>query len=884
MITIKQLTARNFLSIGNATQSVDFDRTDLTLVLGENLDVGDNGSRNGVGKAQPLHCKIKTPTGWTTMGEIDVGDQVLCPDGSISTVLKTFPQGNIETYRVTFADGRTTECCKNHLWAVFSHRFSNIGESKSKVLTTKELIPLIDRNDPTRYVYIPLVDNQLPDIELPMDPYIMGALLGGGSFSQGTYIGFTSADDNIAANLGLSGTLSHTKFIPEIYKSGSAAQKLDLLAGLVDTCGHVGGNGVTISTSSEQMANDIQEMVWSIGGIASVTYKAGLRKYSICIRYSEPMKLSKLSRTIDKLSSDKQYKNLRLRIDKIEKIGCQESKCILIDHHDHLYITDNYIVTHNTSLINALSYALYGSAITNIKKENLINKSNGKSMLVTLDFEKDNIQYRIERGRKPNITKFFVGEDEQSFTDDAQGDSRETQAEIERLLNMSHDIFKHIVALNTYTEPFLTLRANDQRTIIEQLLGITLLSEKADILKEQTRITKDSITAEEYRIKAVNDANSRITEQIESLKRRQTMWIQQHTADINKLQLGLDALLLLDIDNELAQHKNVIGYNQKKKDLLDLNNALSREIAALAKENKIVDKIASEINVVIDQKCHSCGQEMSVDKHAALMLTKVTSLHESALIVRDHEGTIMSLQAAISDIGELGQAPDTFYEQEQDAIHHRITVDSIQQQIINKVAITDPYSEQIDDMINKAIETIEYTVMNSLSRTKEHQEFLLKLLTNKDSFIRKRIIDQNLTYLNARLEQYLGRIGLPHTVRFLNDLSVSIMEYGRDLDFFNLSRGEMQRLIISLSFAFRDVYENLYQPINLLFVDEMVDAGLDAAGIDNAISILKQLARDNHKSVWLVSHKDELISRVNSVLKVVKSNGFTEYANEVEEL
>ena len=159
---------------------------------------------------------------------------------------------------------------------------------------------------------------------------------------------------------------------------------------------------------------------------------------------------------------------------------------------------------------------------------------------------------------------------------------------------------------------------------------------------------------------------------------------------------------------------------------------------------------------------------------------------------------------------------------------------------------------------------------------------LKKLLTNKDSFIRKRIVDQNLAYLNTRLEGYLGAIGLPHSVVFLNDLSVEIQELGRDLDFDNLSRGERNRLILSLSWAFRDVWESLYQPINLLFIDELVDSGMDSAGVENAMGVLKRMSRERNKSVWLVSHKDELVGRVNNVLKVVKENGFTSYDTDIE--
>jgi energy-coupling factor transporter ATP-binding protein EcfA2 len=248
----------------------------------------------------------------------------------------------------------------------------------------------------------------------------------------------------------------------------------------------------------------------------------------------------------------------------------------------------------------------------------------------------------------------------------------------------------------------------------------------------------------------------------------------------------------------------------------------------------------------------------------------------------EQAGQLQLFQATRKELGELGLQPKVFYDKEEDAIHHRSTVSSLQTQLAGKVAETDPYDEQIEEMKTTALAEIDYTVMNELMRVKEHQEFLLKLLTNKDSFIRKRIIDQNLSYLNARLGYYLDKIGLPHTVKFLNDLSVEIQELGRELDFDNLSRGERNRLILSLSWAFRDVWESLYQPINLLFIDELVDSGMDTSGVENALAILKKMTRENNKSIWLVSHKDELAGRVNNILTVVKENGFTTYNNDVE--
>lgn len=538
--------------------------------------------------------------------------------------------------------------------------------------------------------------------------------------------------------------------------------------------------------------------------------------------------------------------------------------------------------TGKTTIINALSYALYGNALTNIKKDNLINKTNAKSMLVTIDFEKDGIDYRIERGRKPNTMKFFVAGNEKEITDDAQGDSRETQAEIERMLGMSHEMFKHIVALNTYTEPFLALKANDQRMMIEQLLGITLLSEKADALKEQIKSTKDAITQEEFRIKAVGDANKRIEEQIEALKKRQRLWKAKHEEDTVKLQTALDELLKIDIDAEIAAHKSLTEYNKKRKDIDDITKHLRRAEQDQSREVKNMTKLEQDIKALEDHKCHACGQEFHDAKHEQVLLGKQQDMDTAVANLETAVNDIAAFSAALTELGNLGEFPRVFYDKEEDAIHHRSSIANLQQQLETKSTETDPYDEQIGEMQTQAVEEISFDLINELTNVKDHQEFLLKLLTNKDSFIRKRIIDQNLSYLNARLGQYLDRIGLPHTVKFNNDLSVSITELGRDLDFDNLSRGERNRLILSLSWAFRDVWESLYQPINLLFIDELVDSGMDSSGVENALAILKKMSRDGNKSVWLVSHKDELAGRVNNTLHVVKENGFTTYNTDVD--
>jgi len=538
--------------------------------------------------------------------------------------------------------------------------------------------------------------------------------------------------------------------------------------------------------------------------------------------------------------------------------------------------------TGKTTIINALSYALYGNALSNIRKDNLVNKTNAKNMLVSLDFSVGSTAYRIERGRKPNILKFYVDNHEQEVADNAQGDSRETQTAIEDVLGLSHDMFKHILALNTYTEPFLSLKANDQRTIIEQLLGITLLSERAERIKELNRETKDGITQEEFRIRAVQEANKRIEEQIESLKRRQTLWVTKHKEELDQLQNGLDELQKIDIAAEIQAHKDHASWDLQRKEFNELATAISRAKLDLQREQKSADKLSKEIATLESHTCHTCGQPFHDAKQTAVLAAKQKELDEATDQVALHSDTLTKLQEASDAIGDIGKPPKMYYDREEDAISHRTTLAGLEQQIKSKSGEADPYGEQIDEMQSQALQEVNYDTLNGLTRLQEHQEFLLKLLTSKDSFIRKKIIEQNLSYLNARLTYYLDRIGLPHTVVFQNDLTVSIEELGRELDFDNLSRGERNRLILSMSWAFRDVYESLYQPINVLFVDEMIDSGLDTQGVENSLALLKHMSRERHKSIWLVSHRDELAGRVENILRVVKEGGFTSYNTDID--
>ena len=536
-----------------------------------------------------------------------------------------------------------------------------------------------------------------------------------------------------------------------------------------------------------------------------------------------------------------------------------------------------------TTMVNALSYALYGNAITNIRKNNLINKTNSKGMLVTVEFEVNGIEYRIERGRSPNVLKFMVNNvDAIEETDEGQGEMRLTQHEIERVFGMNHIMFKHLIVLNTYNEPFLALSANNQRDIIENLLGITILSEKADVLKELFKITKDNIKEEEYRIKGVDTANEQIKKSITDLQRRQRVWASRNADTMAELERNIVELESLNIQDELEAHVALEEYNRARAEQIDCNKAIAGFTAEIQRENRSLIKAQGDLDAAENHKCYACGQDLHDVTNNNVITKKQADILESTNAITELNESVAEITSALKDITIPDTVPVTKYATTQEAYEQQSQLATVTSKLADTRAAEDPYTDQIIQLEKNGLQPTNWDTMNNLHNLREHQEFLLKLLTNKDSFIRKRIIEQNLQYLNTRLNYYLNKLGLPHEVVFQSDLNVEITELGRELDFDNLSRGERNRLILGLSWAFRDVHESTNTPIDFMAIDELIDSGMDSNGVESALSVLKKMHRDRDKNIFLISHREELVGRVNNTLYVVKENGFTSFSLDQE--
>ena len=356
----------------------------------------------GCGKAQPLYSKLLTANGYVNMQDIKVGDKVFGDDGQLHEVLGVFPQGYKDVYEITLSDKTKCRCSDEHLWTVY-----NVNKHREETITVNDMLNygLYRFNKHKKGTFkkwmfkLPYIEPiNFDKKEVPIDPWVFGMLIGDGSFREGCVSislyekdskdkmlsklklanldlgnipfelgGFNichingkyNALKNSIKDLGLFGHRSEEKFIPDIYKYNSYSVRLELLRGLFDSGGTIQDNStLSYSTSSKQLAYDVQFLVQSFGGTCSIsekerhyTYngerKEGLNSFDLYIKMPEGIKIFTSDKHNSRCTKKQHVTNYRIIRD-IKYIGKEPCQCIYIDSESHLYLTDNLIPTHNT--------------------------------------------------------------------------------------------------------------------------------------------------------------------------------------------------------------------------------------------------------------------------------------------------------------------------------------------------------------------------------------------------------------------------------------------------------------------------------------------------------------------------------------------------------
>lgn len=545
-----------------------------------------------------------------------------------------------------------------------------------------------------------------------------------------------------------------------------------------------------------------------------------------------------------------------------------------------------------TTILNAIVYALYNRALTDdVNVDSLINNINKKNMEVTLDFTIGDMCYRIVRARKMksgpsgNYVMFYARSGDFDFTDKddlSKGHSvYDTDKDIVVTVGMKFDIFTRIVIFSAMKEPFFnlplrvhgTLKKANQTDFIEELFGLTELSEKAEELKNQTRDVTRRLTEVQSEIQHQEKEHARYLEQLASAEKRVGLWEKTHITDIQTIEDTLTEYAGFDFDLEWEL------INCEKELRTEMANLETNE-AAIEKQLKLASKAkktnADELAVLAEAKCPYCEQEFANNEHKVTDCTDKLAVAESEIETLTREWTAIgdNINELLTKIAEVqGQRKLKVRGTELSQIQRSVELG--QSQLDQLRSATNPFIEPLEELKNMAITPVDYTEINSLTKKVEHHEFLYKLLTKKDSFVRRNLLNKNLPYLNQKLQDYLTELGLAHKVEFTHELTAKITQFGRELGFGNLSAGQKARVNIALSFAFRDVLQSMHTPVNICLLDEILDVGLNGSGVQMAVRMLKRKARDEKLSMYVISHRDEIDSSFDRTLTVQISKGFS---------
>jgi len=713
-----------------------------------------------------------------------------------------------------------------------------------------------------------------------------------------------------------------------------------------------------------------------------------------------------------------------------------------------------------STIINAISYGLYDKPVSDISKDGLINNINNKNMEVVVEFEKNKHHYKVRRYRKMKGNGVELWEDDNDITPDSIGN---TNALIEGILNMPHDLFVRVIIFSAVNVQFLNLPMRQQANMLEELLDLKLLSDKGEALKEQIKDTKRSVEMEDEHIIQANKECHRFVKQYERAYIRAAEWEDNNKADIKECSNKLNALLQIDIDAEMEmldksdtiihvtedvkhslelykrdlndektvlkdleyaqvgsenwETKNkelIIDIKQRLKDWVDMDvdqqtklyttlDSLADTEQEILQEQNVITKDLAECNKIIvsntkelehlaDNTCPYCKQQFketkdkiaectsaiskaNADQETATTVLKAcvedvdalngemdkirtkilypksklkTATHQIIVVTEELSHAKAAVNGWLPDIETLTKKanPTKIKKLEKDVARLTKDVEDADKELDELASVRTMSPSQIrehnEDLavttakfkdlkdrtnhLNKPVEDLEHEwfdentektfitvfedcglpidnppklfkqiepkMMDSIAgddyvfikgtkrsdelhKLSDHQQFLLKLLTHKNSFIRKTMLNQTIPFLNKQLDGYLKTMGLPHAVAFTPKMEVNIHRLGKPLQYGNLSNGQQCRVNVALSFAFRDVLEYLHDKINVLVLDEVLDVGLDGEGIASAAAMIKQKAINDDIAVYIISHRDELDNTFNEKINVELIDGFS---------
>lgn len=525
-----------------------------------------------------------------------------------------------------------------------------------------------------------------------------------------------------------------------------------------------------------------------------------------------------------------------------------------------------------TAIINALCYVLYNAPFDKISLQRLINSTNATkntSMEVKLSFSKGDDEYEITRIRGE---QYFISIIKNDIDITPGKGVHETDAIIQEIIGISYDLFTRTIIFSGNAPAFLQLPLPQQRIQIEELFNITMLSEKALLLKDKIRETESNIKLTEAVIKQQEIASVLYNKHLIEAEQRVKQFENNKILEINNIDNILLQLSTVDFEKEQLLHDEQSSLNKEQVLVISKLKLVKKDYETLL---KTTTSLFQEQELLQEAKCPYCSQ---IYHDAPIKLKKIEQ-------ILDKNGEQLSkFEQELPELETKNECLLKKIKEITSNITHtnlsKLTEARLNSTVLNtkvqalRIAIN-PHIETLEQFKQEYPGEIDKSKIDELRKRLEHEQFLLKLLTDKNSFLRRRIISKSIPFLNNRLNFYSNSLGLPHVVKFDADMSCSVNEYGRELDFGNLSAGEKKRVNTALALSFKDVLHHLHAKVNILLVDEL-DGSLDQDGIDAVIKVLKNKSRDDETSIFVISHNPAIMGRLDKNLLIRKNAGFSE--------
>lgn len=883
---------------------------------------------NGKGKAQPLEEPVLTANGWKKMGELTLNDKVINPvTGKPIKLLGIYDRGLLDTYKITFSDGSCTECAGDHLWSVFK---SGKAKDRLRTLDTETLLKdykVENKTAPGTFKYrystpltVPIDGNYT---KLPIHPYVLGFILGDGCISGNRLTVRVSTnredwpeivdrlrsylpDPNLVhegtevrgakhfrihglgkelKDLGLIGCKSKDKFIPELYLKSSIENRRLLLAGLLDTDGCVGSKKKiskvsTYSSKSEHLRDGISYLVRSLGGLStkneSTRFKYG--RYTTSYVCSIRLTFNPFLRKYKTKSYGEFTRRNRMvnTIRNIEYIGKKVCRCIKVDSSEGLYITRDFIVTHNSTILSALVWAIYGKNLKGVSEVNTwkeVRPKDYKGTMVQVFFQKDTHTYKIIRCQKY----------EEVFEDGAKGKDRlvfikdgdiidikgkgKIQDAINREIGLSYTLFMNSIMFGQGIKRLIQESNSDKKKIFEEVFDLEFLNlAKGIALQDKNNIVAqiNEVEHQSQLLKKELEANK---EAYFDLRDREKSFKKKNREERKSLKQDREKLTKLLI--------------QKQKQIKDEVDASIK--IKIKNQNKLISDIRGKLNnakKISNVSLKEVIKELVIQLEGGnykRALRDAKSIYNAFSDIEKYEKKYSKAQDRLEELENVDERYKKLKSDCDDIADDLASIDEDLAKLKQeKLKVMSPKYKQKLKEIRKNLRKVDEDFHNKELELENYNWLINDPLGNNG--IKAYLFDSSLEFLNRTLDKYSEVLGF--RIEFNIDLGTARKDFvtlierdGMIMDYDELSGGEKQLCNVAMAFAMNESL-TASKGINIAFLDEVFES-LSSDNVEVVTSLIRHIFKE--KTLFLITHLDSLPLGNTKILQVEKVNGLSSY-------